>query len=87
MTGLRITPASAGYVPPETLLPILDRYAARARITRADILGRSRTKKIAQARGEVMNELRDLGYSLPVIGDALDRDHTTVLHWIRKGRG
>lgn len=84
MTGPRILPDP--YVPGETLFPIVDACADRARISRRDIMGRSRRKDIAYARGEVMLTLKAMGYSLPVIGRALDRDPTTVFHWIRKGQ-
>lgn len=46
-----------------------------------DLLGRLRTKDVAQSRQEAMHLLRATSkLSLPQIGRCFDRDHTTVLH-------
>lgn len=43
------------------------------------ITSRDRTKSVAKARGMAMQLLRDSGWSLPRIGAAFCRHHTTVL--------
>lgn len=53
----------------------------------SEIMSERRTGLIARARGRVICGLHNRGYSASAIGRALNRDHSTVLHWIRKGRG
>lgn len=53
-------------------------------VSPADIMGRKRTKRIAQARQSVMLWLRSDGRTLQEIADILQRDHSTVLHGIRR---
>lgn len=48
------------------------------------IKGHSREPRFVKARHEVMVALRDEGFSLPRIGRILNRDHTTVMHGLRK---
>jgi Bacterial dnaA protein helix-turn-helix len=55
--------------------------AGRERGVPADwILARDRSTRVALARQLAMAAARRLGYSLPAIGEAFGRDHTTVLH-------
>ena len=49
-----------------------------------DVVGPRRSRRFVQIRGAVMRELRAAGLSLPEIGTVLHRDHTTVLHHLRK---
>lgn len=50
-----------------------------------ELTGRSRSAKVALPRQIVMYVMREeLGTSLPQIGQALDRDHTTVMHGIER---
>jgi chromosomal replication initiation ATPase DnaA len=58
--------------------------ASRHGVAVDDILSRSRKSKHVAARKEVMHLYRDAGFSLKQIGLALGRDHTTVLHGLRK---
>jgi Bacterial dnaA protein helix-turn-helix len=66
------------------------REALRAVSTRtgvplADILGRNRRPPIAAARHEAVWRVRlATGWSLPRLGRFFKRDHTTVLHSVRK---
>ncbi len=54
-------------------------------LTLAELTGRSRSAKVALPRQIVMYVMREeLGASLPQIGLALDRDHTTVIHGIER---
>lgn len=64
--------------------------AAAYGVCARDILSPSRIHRIAHARQDAMVRLRAITdpdgkprYSLPVIGRAFDRDHTTVVHAIR----
>lgn len=66
------------------LLGLVDHVAEAHHVTRGDVLGRGRTKRVAQARHAVMRALRDMGMSYPEIGRLLGRDHTTVLAALRK---
>ena len=61
----------------------VDYVCRRYGITRADIYGRSHSRKYAHPRQEVMWLARQAGLSFPQIGKALGRDHTSVLHGIR----
>lgn len=48
------------------------------------ILGHQRERKLVKARWRLMKELRANGYSLSQIGHQLGRDHTSVLHALRR---
>ena len=52
----------------------------------AVIFSRERTKYIAKARHEAMHQLSELGLSSVEIGKFLNRDHSTVLYALKKGR-
>jgi len=78
-----IPPAQA---PPLEARQVQDAVASRLKLSVADLLSPSRTAPIARARQLAMyltRELTDL--SLPAIAHAFNRrDHTTVLHAIRR---
>lgn len=66
---------------------IVDAVAAEFEIRRTSILSDRREFKIALARHVCMALAeRTLSYSLPRIGRLVNRDHTTVLHGIRRIR-
>jgi chromosomal replication initiation ATPase DnaA len=48
-------------------------------VTPARVLGCRRHKKLVDARRLVIWNARKNGYSLPQIGEALNRHHTTIL--------
>lgn len=52
----------------------------------ADILGRSRKMKLLKVRIEIAKLLDARGYSSPQIGAILDRDHTTVIYYLGRGK-
>lgn len=55
------------------------------RVTTDELRGPSKTKRLAHARQVAMWLCRQLtGLSLPRIGAVFDRDHTTVMHAVRK---
>lgn len=49
-----------------------------------EIVGPSRMRHICEARWAVMREMRNRGLSLGRIGQLLNRDHTTVMHGLRR---
>lgn len=64
---------------------ILDRVARLHDVTVDDMTGPSRMRHICEARWAAMRELRASGKSTPRIGQLLHRDHSTVVHGLRKG--
>jgi len=49
-----------------------------------DVIGRRRNPVFVLARWRVARALRNLGYSLPKIGQQLGRDHTSILNGLRR---
>jgi chromosomal replication initiation ATPase DnaA len=78
--------ATVSALPPgERFADIVTACAAEFGTTREQILGESREAPVVMARFAAMTlGRRLLGYSLPRIGRLLRRDHTTVLHGIRR---
>lgn len=71
--------------PGEGFAPVLKAVAGATGVTMEDMLGEGRSYEIALARHMAMALARKLlGYSLPRIGRLLRRDHTTVLHGLRR---
>jgi Bacterial dnaA protein helix-turn-helix len=63
----------------------LQAVSTRTCVPIADILGRNRRPPIAAARHEAVWRVRHAtGWSLPRLGRFFKRDHTTVLHSLRK---
>lgn len=52
--------------------------------TPAAIFSRSRKRVDAYARADVMQRLREDGFTLQQIARWLDRDHSTVIHMLRR---
>ena len=50
---------------------------------RMAVLSRRRDSEAVRCRTKVVVELRKLGYSLPEIGRAMDRHHTSILNLLR----
>lgn len=48
------------------------------------ITGRGRVAHVVEARREFCKLAHRAGYSLPAIARAINRDHTTVLHFVRR---
>lgn len=65
---------------------IVDEVCAKHGVTRSEIMGIRRAMKLVAARQEAMYRMsRETSFSLPQIGKRLGgRDHTTVLHGIRR---
>ncbi len=66
-----------------TVSKIVDAVSEATGIPARHILSQKRTAAVARARQIVMYEARQAGLSLTQIGDAMGRDHTTVMHGIR----
>ena len=76
--------SSCGGVPPKPLVALLATMeGAREGYDAQSVLGTSRLRPIAYARFRSWRKLRELGYSLPGIGKAYGKDHTTILAGIR----
>lgn len=56
-------------------------------ISKAEIMGDSRRADVAAARQLAFAKCREMGMSYPAIGRGFGRDHTTVMHGVRKHRG
>jgi chromosomal replication initiator protein len=68
-----------------SLAIIMKRVAAAFSVTQKELLGPSRLRRVLLPRQVAMSLARELsGLSLPRIGAAFGRDHTTVLHACRK---
>lgn len=68
-----------------TSLDIIADVAERTGISVTAILGRGRTRAVADARAQAMAEVRHrLHLSYPEIGRVFDRDHTTVIQAVRR---
>jgi chromosomal replication initiator protein len=64
---------------------ILDETASYFGLTRADLVSKNRSRPLTTARHVAMYLLRECtGLSLIKIGELFDRDHTTVLHGVKK---
>jgi len=64
---------------------ILSETAAYFSLTRADLIGKSRSRPLTNARHVAMYLVRECtGLSLLKIGELFERDHTTVMHGLKK---
>lgn len=64
---------------------LADIAAAGIGCTSEQIFGYRRNKPLVDARKWISREMRAAGYSYPQIAHALNRDHTTILYYLRKG--
>src|SRR5438094_224145 len=64
---------------------ILDETARYFHLTRDDLISKNRSRPLTTARHVAMYMMRECtGLSLIKIGELFDRDHTTVLHGVKK---
>lgn len=61
-----------------------ERIAAIYGVTLDDLRKKDRCKSIVIVRKRAMKAVRDLGASLKEVGAVFERDHTTVIHSLRK---
>lgn len=79
---IRFIPLQKPYV---WAMDIIVEVARAHGVTRADLTGLSRKGHITRARQEAYYLIRTLtSHSYPRIGSFFNRDHTTVLHGVRK---
>lgn len=67
-----------------TAEPIIAAICQMAGLSQREVLSRSRKPNLVSVRGRIAIALRGQGMSYPAIGRALGRDHSTVMHAIRK---
>ena len=67
-----------------TMQQILSRVAKKHGLTQGTIKSDSRLREVVQARNEAFYYSQKLGKSLPQIGRFFGRDHTSVLHGIKR---
>ena len=61
------------------------RIAAREGLDLADLFGPCRKQHLAYARFEIWYECHRLdGFSFPKIGEVFGRDHSTIIHGVRR---
>ena len=76
--------ARIGFFPRETMHNIIERVADEYGLDYQDMIGRDQSMRVAPARQDAMHECwRTRRWSLPQIGRAFNRDHTTVLYGVR----
>ena len=77
-----LLPHTGGEISPEV---ILEETAQHYGLTRDDLVGKSRSRPLTTARHVAMYLTRECtGLSLIKIGELFERDHTTVLHGVKK---
>lgn len=63
---------------------IVGDVALSERVTLREMLSPTQHRSIAWPRQHAMSECRDAGYSYAAIGRFFGRDHTTVIHGVRR---
>lgn len=53
-------------------------------VMEADIFVNNRKRNVVEARMIIASMLRDMGYSLNAIGNLLNKDYTTIIHYNKK---
>jgi chromosomal replication initiator protein len=77
-----LLPHTDAEIPPDLILEETAQYFG---LTRDDLTSKNRSRPLTTARHVAMYLLRDqTGLSLLRIGERFERDHTTVMHGIRK---
>lgn len=67
-----------------TVMSIVDDVAETHGLTTAEILGRNRQAHIVRARHECFGVANGAGVSYADIGRSMNRDHTAVMHGVKK---
>jgi chromosomal replication initiator protein len=77
-----LLPQAEAEIPPQVILDETARYYG---LSVADLVSKSRSRPLTNARHVAMYLVRECtGMTLPKIGELFDRDHTTALHGINK---
>jgi len=70
---------------PRRIRVIIERICAGTEVTLVDVLGRGKPARVVEIRARCMRAVKtETGWSLPRIGRIFGRDHTTILHALRK---
>lgn len=69
-----------------TIRDIIERVSFSNGLTVDEITGPAKQRRFVQPRQAVMSLAAQAGFPLAMIGRALNRDHTTVMHGIRAHR-
>jgi hypothetical protein len=83
MADLRRAVSTARRELPPSCEEALAVWCVRRGVSVDQIRGAGRAPSVVRLRQEAFAHLRDLGFSLPEIGRATRRDHTTVLYGLR----
>lgn len=70
--------------PPALVERVVRAVSAESGVSVTKILSKTRRADVCLARFAVMFALREKGLTLPAIGRALGRDHSTVLHGLNR---
>lgn len=70
--------------PREKNLKDIENLAEGYGYTAADMLGKSRFKRVVAVRRLCILMLREKGYSTTEIGRVMNRDHSTIVHALNK---
>ncbi len=77
-----LLPQAEAEIPPQVILDETARYYG---LSVADLVSKSRSRPLTNARHVAMYLIRETtGMTLPKIGELFERDHTTALHGINK---
>lgn len=68
---------------PHDLAELIVLHAERSGYTLRAIRSDSRKRPLVQARWQIIGIVRAAGFSSPVIGRAMNRDHTSILDALR----
>jgi len=84
--GLRLLRLARNNSDVEKAKSIIDEVSRETEVPKPAILGRSRRRRLVRARWMAIARIRlETDLSLPEIGDLMGgRDHTTILHALRK---
>lgn len=78
------TPQTPNYMPP--MKRFIHEFAAKTPFTYGDLVGPSRQKDLVQVRFDLIYAMRIAfpGASLPQMGRAINKDHTSLIHALRQ---
>lgn len=63
---------------------IVEQIAGRYSIGVRELMSSDRSRRLIRPRWHAYFALREAGFSYPAIGEIMNRDHSTVMHGIRK---
>lgn len=65
---------------------IVDEVAAHYGLDPGLLISPCRVERVFRARIEVAKRLRAIGYSMPRIGKVLNKDHTSIVYYLGRGK-